>query len=221
MNIYGIIMIFLSYLIGSIPVGYIIVRKKTGKDVRTFGSGVTGSTNVSRICGRRWGIITAIADFLKGFLPTATAISVLGMDFITGLVGVAAVIGHNYPVFIPPPRFKGGKGVATTAGFIVPVLLLILFKYPYPWIYGMAIGILLSWIAIIKWFKRMSAASIFLVSSLLVFFGLVVIFTRSSFSPYLFFEITFTIGLVLWNHRENWRRLYRGKERTIESSWEK
>lgn len=218
MNIYQILMVIAAYLIGSIPVGYIVVKKKTGKDIRTFGSGVTGSTNVSRVCGRRWGIVTGIADFLKGFAPSSMAIFLWGVNWMVGLIGLLVVVGHNFPVFI---GFKGGKGVATTGGFLVPILIAVGFAYRHLWVYGAYLGILAIWLAIMLGFKRMSAASIFLAASLVVFFGLLVVLTHSSFSPYLFLTIVATAALVLARHWENWKRLYKGKERTIESSWEK
>ena len=85
-----------------------------GKDIREFGSGNIGATNVGRVLGKKWAVVTAVVDILKGGLAVLLAMS-LGVKspFLLATVGFAGVIGHDYPLWL---GFKGGKGVATTFG---------------------------------------------------------------------------------------------------------
>lgn len=107
-----IILTVLSYLLGSIPSGF-LVGSSSGVDVRTEGSGNIGATNVGRTLGWKKGLVTLFADVAKGFLPvTAAHLLDLG-DAAAAAAGLAAFAGHLYPVFL---RFQGGKGVATAAG---------------------------------------------------------------------------------------------------------
>ena len=114
-----ILIIFCSYLIGSIPFGYILTKKFVGIDVRKYGSGNTGSTNVRRIAGRKVAIITQLCDMMKGFIPVSVILILQDSeiytfnDFFIYAVGFACILGHNFSIFL---RFGGGKGVNTTLG---------------------------------------------------------------------------------------------------------
>lgn len=107
--------IILSFFIGAIPFGYIIVKKTKGIDIRTEGSGNIGSTNVKRVAGKKIAIIVQILDILKGLLPVAIAILMFrGNDIYSCcIVAMASVLGHIYSPFL---KFKGGKGVNTELG---------------------------------------------------------------------------------------------------------
>lgn len=127
MTITAVLCIIASYLAGSIPFALLLSRS-SGVDVRTAGSGNIGATNVTRLLGKKLGVITLILDVSKGFLPMYTASLILRgdpyQDIITALCGSATVLGHMYPVYL---GFKGGKGVATGLGvflFIAPLILL-------------------------------------------------------------------------------------------------
>ena len=110
-----ILLIFVAYVIGSVPTGYLL-GKLRGVDVRTIGSGNVGATNVARAVGKSQGIITLIADAAKGYLPVFTALQ-LGQDSLTvALTAIAAFLGHLYPLFL---NFRGGKGVATGFGALL------------------------------------------------------------------------------------------------------
>jgi glycerol-3-phosphate acyltransferase PlsY len=110
-----ILLIFVAYVIGSVPSGYLL-GKLRGVDVRTIGSGNVGATNVARAVGKSQGIITLIADAAKGYLPVFTAL-VLGQDSLTvALTAIAVFLGHLYPLFL---NFQGGKGVATGFGALL------------------------------------------------------------------------------------------------------
>ncbi|WP_029522395.1 glycerol-3-phosphate 1-O-acyltransferase PlsY [Persephonella sp. KM09-Lau-8] len=105
-----------TYLIGSIPFGY-VVGKLFGKDITKEGSGNIGATNVTRTIGKKAGILVLILDLLKGFIPVFFAKDYFHFEpkFI-GLVAVMAVVGHCFSVFM---KFKGGKGVATGFGVLI------------------------------------------------------------------------------------------------------
>jgi len=116
-----------AYLLGAIPFGYFIGRAR-GIDIRQHGSGNIGATNVGRVLGRRWGFVCLALDILKGFGPTFAAGLALvrpPLDSVAWLqwlaVGLAAVLGHLFPVYL---GFRGGKGVATTIGVAAGI-------YPY------------------------------------------------------------------------------------------
>jgi len=125
-----VIPIIVSYLLGSIPVGYLIVSAKTGGDIRKTGSGGTGATNVSRRAGKGAGILTLALDALKGSAAVIISRMLLGdanhaMWWI-GIAGVVAMIGHIFPVWL---GFRGGKGVATGVGvFLVLTPIAVLFS---------------------------------------------------------------------------------------------
>jgi glycerol-3-phosphate acyltransferase PlsY len=110
-----------SYLLGSIPFGFLIARWFGKVDIRTVGSGNIGATNVGRVLGFRFFVVVFVLDFLKGFLPTRylplLVESGTGLDLpdLPVLVAVAAILGHNFPLYL---KFQGGKGVATSLGSV-------------------------------------------------------------------------------------------------------
>ena len=110
-----VIMIALGYLMGSIPTGYLVVKLAKGADVRQHGSGRTGGTNVWRAAGLWPAILTTVGDFLKGMCAVLIARAILGDSVGEVLVGVAAIVGHNWSVFL---GWKGGAGTATNLGVI-------------------------------------------------------------------------------------------------------
>ncbi len=103
----------IGYLLGSIPSGLLVGRFARGIDVREYGSGKTGFTNVMRTVGLRWGIVVLIADLAKGVIPVVIARLVSDEPYVLALAGMAAAVGHDWPVFA---RFEGGRGVATSFG---------------------------------------------------------------------------------------------------------
>ena len=122
----GILLIVVSYLIGSIPFG-LLIGKSVGKDIRESGSGNIGSTNVVRTLGLKLGLLSAICDILKGTLIILLVYLlehlniwynpfVVSGDSLYALYGLAAVIGHCYPIYL---KFKGGKAVASSLGILL------------------------------------------------------------------------------------------------------
>jgi len=107
------IFLFVSFLIGSVPFGFLLVRLAGKGDVRSAGSGNIGGTNVARVGGKWLGLLTVVLDASKGFLPVYFARHFCFGDDVASLVALAAVLGH---IFTPWLRFSGGKGVATALG---------------------------------------------------------------------------------------------------------
>jgi glycerol-3-phosphate acyltransferase PlsY len=181
----------LGYLLGSIPFGLVLTRLSGKGDIRDIGSGNIGATNVLRT-GSRWlAALTLILDCLK-----ATAAIVLAQRMFGGETGpfaaAGALIGHLYPVWL---KFRGGKGVATFLGILIPLLPIAAVVYA-------AIWILLLLTLRISSIAGMAAA----LSAPIIAFVL-----HSSFFPML---LGFAV-LVLWKHRENILRLRRGSEPRI------
>ncbi len=107
-------LVALSYLAGGIPTGYLVVRRLMNIDIRKHGSGNPGTANVYRVAGAQAGAVTLLVDALKGFIPALIAHRLYpDQPWFVVLCGAAAIIGHDWTVFL---GFKGGKGVATSAG---------------------------------------------------------------------------------------------------------
>ena len=181
----------LAYIIGSVPFGLLIAKAK-GVDIRKQGSGNIGATNVLRCLGKPLGITCFVLDALKGYLPAAL-FPILGtVDPTFGILfGAAAILGHNFPVFL---KFKGGKGVATSAGVLLGVAPL-----------AVAIG-LIAWIIVFKTSGYVSLGSIIA--------ALVVIITgwTAGYGPVIATALTLLGALTIWRHRENIKRLANGTE---------
>jgi len=121
----GVLTILAAYLIGGIPFGYVLVRWRTGKDVRTMGSGNIGATNVLRTTGRVVAIVTLLLDILKGWFAVWLAAWLTNADIVwMSAAAVAVMLGHAFPVFL---KFQGGKAVASFIGaflYLAPAPLL-------------------------------------------------------------------------------------------------
>src|SRR5215471_5550085 len=113
----------LSYLIGSIPSGYLVARSK-GIDISKHGSSNIGAANVARVMGKNWGYLVGLCDFLKGFLATKLGFLIASHFLLSSVLGgvigaIASIAGHNYPVWL---GFRGGKGIATSGGAVLALL---------------------------------------------------------------------------------------------------
>jgi glycerol-3-phosphate acyltransferase PlsY len=118
------IVLVVAYLLGSIPFGYLIVRRRMGADIRETGSGGTGATNVSRRAGKAAGVLTLLLDAAKGSVAVLIAKAASGDDWVIAVAAVAALVGHIFPMWL---GFRGGKGVATGVGIfsvLAPISLL-------------------------------------------------------------------------------------------------
>ncbi len=108
--------VIVSYLIGAIPTGLIIVRVLSGEDIRRHGSGNIGTVNVLRVAGAATAVVVLAVDILKGLVPVLLALRVEAPASVVVLGGLAAIAGHNWSVFL---RFQGGKGIATSFGVLL------------------------------------------------------------------------------------------------------
>ncbi len=186
-----------AYLMGSIPFGLLLAKTK-GIDIRKQGSGNIGATNVLRCLGKPLGITCFILDVLKGYLPAfvfpmvGTGAAGLQENFpsIGILFGAAAILGHNFPIFL---KFKGGKGIATSAGVLLGIAPL-------------AVGL-----GILTW------AIVFFISGY-VSLGSIIASIVVALTGWLRYDITTAIALTLlgtlaiYRHRENIKRLLAGTE---------
>ncbi len=113
-------LVLLSYLAGGIPTGYLVVRRLKGIDIREYGSGNPGTANVYRVAGSLAGGITLVVDALKGYLPVLMARRLHPeASWLIILCGAAAIVGHDWTLFL---GFRGGKGVATSAGVFAAMM---------------------------------------------------------------------------------------------------
>ena len=208
-----IILIIISYFVGSVPFAYIFARLK-GIDIRTVGSGNIGATNLARALGKKWGYICFIMDVLKGLLPTLIAalnlpVSPENWQLFAALgVAVAAVIGHIFPIFL---KFKGGKGVATSFGAALGF-------WPYYTI--CAAAALVIWVIFVLIFRYVSLASIVAAFSFpIVLLTAVYVFPAWKLNELwpLFIIAVFLPLLVIVRHRSNIKRLLGGTENKIAS----
>jgi glycerol-3-phosphate acyltransferase PlsY len=191
----------IAYLVACIPFGLIIARSK-GVDLRRHGSGNIGATNVARVIGKREGLLTLAGDIMKGFLPVlllklffaSPVFDNSDSDFFVALTGVAAVLGHCYPIFM---NFRGGKGVATALGVYLAVC-------PASVLFAGA-GFFL---AVKKW-GYVSVASLLAASMMPICINLL--------CPAPYIELmAWTIALVVWiKHADNLKRLSRGEENRL------
>ncbi|MGI6297298.1 MAG: glycerol-3-phosphate 1-O-acyltransferase PlsY [Minisyncoccales bacterium] len=189
MNFY--ILVILSYLLGSIPFGYLIPKFKN-VDIRRVGSKGTGATNVSRALGLKYAVLVGVLDILKASLPVFLAFKYLNNEVLIGIVMFVAVLGHIFPVWL---KFKGGKGIAT----FVPSMVVILGVVP-------ALVLFLIWVALLKITRTMSLNNLVLLWLLPFAFWY---FSHSG--VYFILGVSFYL-ITLWAHRENVYRLYNKKE---------
>lgn len=190
-----------AYLIGSIPTAYIFGRLLKGIDIRQFGSGNIGATNTFRIIGRVPGLIVLAIDILKGFICVSYIADLFlyispaaRPELYKVVVGMAVIAGHNWTLFL---KFKGGKGVATSAGVVIALI---------PKIFWLGFSV---WMIIIALTGYVSLASIITSISIPIF---TLIFGEST-------EIVVFMSLlclaIVYKHRSNIQRLKSGQEKKI------
>lgn len=184
-----------GYLMGSCPSGYLAVKIVKKEDIRNFGSGNIGATNVARVLGRKWAVLVAIADMFKGGAAILIAM-LFGAEspLLLSAIGFASVVGHDYPVWI---GFKGGKGVATTFG----VFGCYDFFNPLPAIIGGAVWFLVREVGGYVSFASMVAVGVSVL--------LMPVFMMDRLY---YISGIFLLLLTVWRHRENIKRLMTGTE---------
>ena len=187
--------VLVSYLVGAVPFGLLFTRAMGGIDVRSVGSGNIGATNVLRAAGKKAALLTLLADCLKGLLPVLLAKHLFMDEWVVALSGIAAILGHNFPVYL---RFKGGKGVATSFGVVLAVA---------PWT---GLACLLAWAGAAALWKYSS------LSALVAFalYPLITFAAHGDSRPQAFLSL-FVFAMLYYRHRENIKRLLAGTEAKI------
>ncbi len=186
-----VLLMAFAYLLGGVPFGLLFGRMFADVDVRDFGSGNIGATNVNRVLGRKLGAATLAADVIKGLIPVGLALILLSDPLQQLWVGLAAVVGHIFPLYL---KFQGGKGVATAFG----VLTLLVPKSAF-------LG-LLTWLVVVRLSK---------VSALGALSACLVI-PAATFFIYADLQISLLVLglmiLIVYRHKENIQRLRSGSE---------
>lgn len=196
------IAVILAYLLGALPFG-LVIAKSRGIDIRKTGSGNIGATNVMRSVGKPWGILTLVLDAIKGLIPTAFFDDILiQIGYIQTppiwlpiVCGVAAILGHSFPIYL---GFRGGKGVATSAGFLLGIA---------PW--SLLIG-LITFALVFGASRYVSLGS--LCAAIVV---PVVSIWLASNQPLTSSVLFVLAALVIWRHKGNIVRLLNGTENQI------
>jgi len=186
-----------AYLLGAIPFGLLFSRWLTGKDPREHGSGNIGATNALRTSGKKVGMLTLLADILKGALAVALARYLQDDPNVVSVVALAAFIGHVFPIYL---KFKGGKGVATMFGVLIPWL---------PWV---ALASFTIWLVLFKLTRYVSLASVVAAIMLPLFTWLFGIASWSTNEPSSLIACGILALLVVARHIGNMQRILAGEE---------
>jgi len=208
-TVYSLLATVAAYLLGSLSFAVIVSRAMGLNDPRTYGSKNPGATNVLRSGSKAAAVVTLLFDALKGWLPVVL-VRAFGAPYGLGegtvaLVGLAAFLGHLWPVFF---RFEGGKGVATALGVLLGVS---------GWL---GLATLLTWILIAFFFRYSSLASLVAAAFAPLYYvlgGGVAWYAEPSVG----LSITVMSALLVWRHRENIRRLIKGTESRLGSKQKK
>ncbi len=207
--LYVISAVVICYIAGSIPFGLVTGLAVGRIDIRTQGSGNIGATNVGRLLGRKWGIVVFVLDYFKGFIPVFSGRIVLSrligpetalLNTAEVLMGLSAILGHVYPVFL---RFKGGKGASTSAGVLTAV------RWQVP---AVCVPV---WAVVLFTTKYMSVASMTAAVCVPVVF--IVHAGKTAFTsglPGTLFGFAIA-ALVVYAHRSNIKRLLAGNENKL------
>jgi glycerol-3-phosphate acyltransferase PlsY len=187
------LLLLASYLIGAFPTSYVVGRAVYGVDLRQQGSGNLGATNVYRVLGWKAALLVFPIDIFKGFAPTFFFPRLDGAPQLEWALayGAAAILGHVYSVYV---RFKGGKGIATSAGVFLALA---------PW--ALLVG-LIVWILLVATTRIVSVAS--LAAAVVV---PPVVLVEEGNGPVFWLALALVL-FVIWSHRTNIRRLLRGEE---------
>lgn len=193
------LMILISYLIGSVPFSYFSSKLK-GRNPKMEGTTNIGASNVMAIAGPLAGLMAVVGDVAKGFIVIELARSFLYPDWVIASCGLAAIIGHDFSVFL---RFTGGKGVATTGGVLL------------------GIDPIFSMLILLLWILTMLVLRYFIPSTILILILLPFMMWLGSFRMAYIFFASGALALALFTHRDDIKRILSGKELKIKDSLEK
>lgn len=193
-----ILTVLFAFLCGSIPMGYLLVKKYCGIDIRTQGSGNIGSTNVKRVAGSKISILTQALDVTKGLIPVAISMLLalvyklpIEKNTFNAVVAIAAIIGHNYTPFL---GFNGGKGVNTTLGAFILIA-------PIPTISAIAMHFILKLFTPIVSIRSIALGLTLPIASIL-----------TGLNPSIIYSAIIAAIIMIIRHKDNLIRLYQGKE---------
>jgi len=184
-----------AYVVGATPFGFLAGKMK-GIDIRDHGSGNIGATNVLRTLGKPIGITVLILDIFKGMVPVIVAKMVSDSSAVHIATAIAAILGHNYTFWL---GFKGGKGIATTAGAVIPILTLPILVA------------IVTWLAVLKLTRYVSVSSITAALVIPITLGIQNL-VSGEWDGVVFGLALFVCILAIWKHRANIQRLRRGEE---------
>ncbi len=198
-DIYTVIALVLGYLFGSIPFALVIGKVFYKTDIRNFGSGNLGGTNAGRVLGRPAGAAVSILDVLKAAIVVAIVYQF--KPEVAALAGVAATLGHIYPIFA---NFKGGKAVSTAYGYLLAVSIFITHQFfimfLFPWLLFFAILKVTKYVS----FSSMTALSV----------GVITAFIVSDIMEVNFY-ILLIVSVVIYRHKANIKRLLNKEESKV------
>ncbi len=186
------VLTIIAYLFGALPFGLLVANAR-GVDIRSQGSGNIGATNVFRCVGKGWGIFTFLLDALKGFISAFVFPMLADLNPEYGvLFGIVAIIGHAFPIYL---KFKGGKGVATSAGVLLGVAPMAIAVAMACWAICMAVSRYVSLSSIVA---AITAA--------------ITVWVQGDKGMIVKLALTLMSLLVIWLHRANIKRLLNGTE---------
>jgi acyl phosphate:glycerol-3-phosphate acyltransferase len=189
-----VVSVILAYLVGSIPFALIVARRSGAQDLRRVGSGNLGAANVLRASGVKAGMLVAILDIAKGAASVLLASQLNGSNTTPAIAGLAAIVGHVYPVWL---RFRGGKGVATACGVFAMLT-------PLAMPIALAVFVLATWLT-----KYISVGSVLASASLPP-----IAYAMGSAAPVVTVAVT-AAALIVFRHRSNLTRVRTGTERRV------
>lgn len=195
--------IILAYLLGSIPTSYLIGKIFFKIDIRNYGSGNVGATNALRVLGVKTGLIVLLFDIFKGFIVVQLSKVMLlkyveRVDIFLVFIGMAAILGHIFTVFL---KFKGGKGVATSTGVFLALI-------PIPFIFALSVFLLVVIISKYVSLGSLAAATVLFVSELIV--------NIPKFQELEYLVLTAIVVIFIFiKHKANIRRLINGNENKL------
>jgi len=210
---YKIIFITSAYLFGAFPTAYVIHRIKKGDDIRKYGSGNVGGTNITRTLGAGYGILTIVVDVIKGFTPVLVLYFIYPQIYpqdkaliLLSIVSVAVIVGHDFPAYI---KFKGGKGIAASLGVVIGVSMLPFMDNPI-WLKILPFVIILgTWAVVFAVFRIVSLASLSATVAVPISFY----FTGHTWP--IVIAAFFWCALTFITHRENIKRLINKEEKKL------
>ncbi|WP_370447073.1 glycerol-3-phosphate 1-O-acyltransferase PlsY [Exiguobacterium sp. TNDT2] len=188
-----IIIILISYLLGSIPFALLVGKLGYKVDVREHGSGNLGTTNTFRVLGKKAGTLVLLGDMGKGLVASLLPLF-FGSEMSLLLAGIPAIIGHSYPVFA---KFKGGKSVATSAGVLLAA---------FPWFFVVVVGTFIVTLLVSKTVSLSSMAASVVGLVTVVAYGII----AKDWLP-LIVIVPLALFIII-KHRSNWQRIRAGTE---------